>query len=231
VRRKTQGSAVGSRVAALSLVGVIAIVIAAVAFWFNLPQPIFAKTDCVIVPDKSWLDIGIKQLDVKTNQWNDQPNGKVFHKNEMISFNISVFKDCYVYLLYRGSRGDNAGLIYPNKLQDEMEKKKGSSFVYPVAEMRATDKGMLMTGISFDGPKGDETMVALASNKPLILGNQPRDIEKIFERAQSLLAASDSKLGAEISKDQLFGAPEQGSSDAATSEGTVYVTHFVATHD
>jgi hypothetical protein len=231
--RAKKASVIGSRIAALSLVGVIVVVIAATAFWFNLPQPMFAKTDCVIVPEKSWLEIGIKQLDVNTKQWNDQPAGKLFHKSEMISFNISVFKDCYVYLLYRGSRGDNAGLIYPNNLQAEMIKKKGSSFAYPEAEMQHTEKGMLMTGTSFDGLPGNEIIVALASNKPLILGNQPRDIERIFERAQSLLSASDSKLGAEISKDQLFGTPDEPNTSNAngTPEATVYVTHFVASHD
>jgi len=232
-RPAAAGATVISRLAALSLVGVIALAIVAAAFWFNLPQPMFAKTDCVIVPDKSWLEIGIKQLDVNTKQWNDQPTGKLFHKNEMISFYISVSKDCYVYLLYRGSRGDNAGLIYPSNMHDEMIKKKGSSFVYPEAEMQHTDKGVLMTGTSFDGPPGNETIVAVASTQPLILGNQPRDIQKIYDRVQNLLSASNPDVGAEINKEQLFGVPEDAKSGNAESksEGSVYITRYVAKHD
>jgi hypothetical protein len=229
-RRVTAGSAVSSRLAALSLVSVIILAIAAAAFWFSLPQPMFAKNDCVIVPEKSWLEVGIKELDVNTNQWNDQPAGKLFHKNETVSFYVTVFRDCYVYLLYRGSRGDDAGLIYPNNLQAEMIKKKGTTFGYLEAN---TDNGLKVTGTRFEGPPGKETIIALASARPLILGNQPRDLQTIFDRAQGLLSASDPDLGAEISKEQLLGAPDDaktGDADAK-SQGTVYITRYVARHD
>jgi hypothetical protein len=225
--------ALAGRLAAVSLASVLLLALAAAIFWFNLPQPIFAKTDCVVVPESPWLEIAIKQWDSDRKEWSVQPAGKLFHKNELISFEISVMKDCYVYLLYRGSRGDEAGLAYPNNLQAEMIKKRGTTFCYPEAEMQHTEKGMLMTGTSFDGPPGNETIVAVASAKPLLLGNQPRDIQRIFDRGENLLSASEPNLGAEIAKDQLFGAPDDQSktSNNSAAQGTVYISRFVARHD
>jgi hypothetical protein len=230
------------RYAAISLTAVIVGLIASGFFWLNLPQPLMAKPDLVIVPSKPWLRVSIQQANVATGEWTPQLDGKLFHKKDLICFHVSVFKDSYVYLLDRGSQGNKTDLIYPNYLQREVLKKRNTSFTCPeVAMQKIAEQEIgptthhvtaVLTAPHFEGPPGLESVLVIASAKPLELGNQPRELQKLFDRASNFVLASDSNCGAEISKEQLFG-PSEGtdSSNSAAVDEPIYLTSFVARHD
>jgi hypothetical protein len=227
VKPVKQGSKAGFYLALLVLL-LVATTGGGSMFWLTLPQPNVIAKDFAVLSDKPWLKLSVEKADTSKMVWQSQPSGTLFHNGETIYFEVKVNKSAYVYLLYRGRFENTARLIYPSPSEGEPMKSGGSVFTYPEETMQHTAQGNSLVGMTFAGPPGDETIVAIASTSPLHLDSQSSNLEDVFEKASGYLTDSES-TGLEVSKSALLG---NLANDTQTGKnlGTVYLTKLVAKH-
>jgi hypothetical protein len=191
-------------IAIVSTATVLAVGFLASGLWYSLPQPTFADSNWVTVPDRGWVKIINEPTDQSMGQWQAGKTDAIPVRTLENAINLSVYKDSYVYLLFQNTAGTSVELLYPKNLRAEKMLKRGASLRYPEKDSAQAIDNTSNSDLQSARPTGSGTLVAVASSTPINFGKDSNLIKTVYEKAGRYILASDSTIGAEIAKKQLF---------------------------
>ena len=216
-------------------IAVVAIVGALAAAIFVHPEANLAPNSAVYLSRQPWLTVGVKQANLKLGMWEEQAADKVYKNGDTIHLMVDVLKPCYIYLVHQTNDGVPS-LIYPHTEALSKVYSPGVKITFPEQiEEKPGSKATRMSGMTFAGAPGTETIIGLASKHPLNLNRSQPVPKAITENAARVYGWGRFPIGFEMEQSTLFGTTAgQGDQSAKANESDdeniIYVTRLVASH-
>lgn len=186
-----------------------------------IPQPHTVQNAAAVLPDEPWVKIDLHRFDVSTRSWPAVAPGTMMKKTDRIYIDVTAQEPCFVYLLDRATTSDRAVLIFPNVGVANSMLESGSRFTYPEKyEQKQSNGQVSIEGLTFEGPRGTDSLVAIGSHTKLDLSD-PTLADNAFQSAKTMLDSGVGAQGLETAASNL--AP-------ALPEDQVFISKFTIRH-
>lgn len=174
------------------------------------------------------VSVSFLKADKKTGKWMLAPAETIFRNGDLISLQMKLTKDCFVYVLHEGVNPGDVDLLFPETVTTDIKYRGGTTLTIPRENMTTVSGGAVaLNGLTITGAPGAETVIYMISDAPSSIYSNPKTVSKVYQIAAQALGKTNSPAGVEIAS-SAFG--EDVFPGASKSASTVYLTRAQLVH-
>jgi hypothetical protein len=212
------------------LAGLILILaLAGGGYWYAINSHPADKPPVATPALEARLEAGILRADQKNAKWQLVPAGTHFHNGELLSLQIKLSRDSFLYILHRGTNPTDIDLLFPDSASADIRYPKGETITYPRENTIKTPHGTALSGLTVTGAPGAEDLIFLSSETPCNLFTAPATIAKVYEKAAAALSSTTGAKGVELPA-SAFGEEVFPKTSTLEASSNVYITRLELAH-
>lgn len=220
----------GSKKVLFIVVGlVLVLALAGAGYWITTNSHAPEKAAVAIPALHQQIDASILKADQKNAKWDVMPLGAHFHNGELLSLQIKLAQDSFLYILHRGTNPTDIDLLFPDSAAADIRYPKGETITYPRENTIKTPNGTALSGLTVTGAPGTEDLIFLSSKTPCNLFTAPATVAKVYEKAAAALSSTNSTKGVELPA-SAFGQEVFPKANSIEQPSNVYITRLELAH-
>ncbi len=205
----------------------VAVLLGLMLFICFTPQANLARLPIAYLPARPTITAYIEQANLKLGKWESALPNQIFKNGDTVRVVVAVKRDCFLYLLHQSDSGAPE-LIFPQSERLSQIKQNGDAITFPekTEELRGSRRYLL--GLTCRGEPGTDTIVCLASQRPLSGLNAGQNVQKAYQVASDVSNWAAYPNGFELSEHDLIDA--SGDVKVPASDNAVFVSKLMIAH-